>query len=496
MRGARFRYDPAMPELSRRSFVAAAASAALTAPALGAARRPARTLVLNDASRLNPVAVARNAVLRPESDAALTEALRALLRDAAAEARPVCVGGARHSMGGQSLMPEGFAASLAAPLVELDTARRTVRVRAGTRWRDVIAALDPLGFSPLVTQSNHDFSVGGTLSVNAHGWPVPYGPFGATVRAFRIMLADGSVVTCSRSENAELFGLATGGYGLFGIVLDAELELADNVLLGARHELMPATAFAPRFAAAVREAGVRMAYGRLSVARENYLAEAALVSYRPVAAQPSPLPPPRTSDAFRHLSRAVFRAQSGSEKAKKRRWYLETVIGPRVTARKPMTRNAILNYPVAALADGDRRRTDILHEYFVAPERFAEFLAACREIIPPSGQELLNVTLRHVEADTTSVLSFAPEARIAAVMLFPQAMTEEGETSMQAMTERLIDRVLALGGSYYLPYRLHARPDQLRKAYPRIDAFIAKKRSYDPQLRFRNMMWEKYLASG
>jgi FAD/FMN-containing dehydrogenase len=482
--------------LSRRSFLAATAAGAavstLAGPARGAPRR-ADPLVLNDASRLSPVRVARNAILRPESDDALIAALRALLREAAAEGRPVCVGGARHSMGGQSLMRDGVAASLAVPLIEPDTARRVMRVRAGTRWRDVIAALDPLGFSPAVTQSNHDFSVGGTLSVNAHGWPVPYGPFGTTVRSFRLMLADGTLVTCSRTENAELFSLAIGGYGLFGIVIDAELELADNVLLTARHELMPADAFAPRFTAVAREAGVRMAYGRLSVARDNYLGAAALVSYRPVASQPSPLPSPRTSDAFHYLSRRVFRAQIGSEAAKKRRWYLETVVAPRVTARKPVTRNAILNVPVALLADTDRRRTDILHEYFVAPERFAEFLAACREIIPTSGQELLNVTLRHLEADT-SVLSFAPAPRIAAVMLFPQAMTDEGEKSMQIMTERLIDRVLALGGSYYLPYRLHARADQLRAAYPRIEELVAKKRHYDPQLRFRNTMWEKYFA--
>ena len=475
----------------------ASAGAALAVPQpVAAARRPGRAeaLVLNDASRLNPVPVARNAVLRPESDDALLAALRALLREAAAEGRPVCIGGARHSMGGQSLTRDGFAASFAAPAVEPDTARHVVRVRAGTRWRDVIAALDPLGFSPTVMQSNHDFSVGGTLSVNAHGWPVPYGPFGATVRSFRLMLADGTVLTCSRSENTELFALAIGGYGLFGIVIDAELDIADNVLLGPRHETMPAAQFAQRFITVARERDVRMAYGRLSVARENYLGEAALVSYRPAANQPSPLPPPRVADAFHYLSRKVFRAQTGSENAKKRRWYLETVLGPRLTARKSVTRNAILNQPVAALADSDRRRTDILHEYFVAPERFADFLAACREIIPPSGQDLLNVTLRNVEADTMSVLSFAPAARIAAVMLFPQAMTAEADESMRAMTEKLIDRVLALGGSYYLPYRLHARPDQLRAAYPRIAEFIAKKRSYDPQLRFRNTMWEKYFA--
>ncbi|MGB9365374.1 MAG: FAD-binding oxidoreductase, partial [Xanthobacteraceae bacterium] len=399
------------------------------------------------------------------------------------------------SMGGQSLVRDGVAASLATPAIDVDSTKKIMRVRAGARWRDVIAALDPLGFSPAVTQSNHDFSVGGTLCVNAHGWAVPFGPFGATVTSFRLMLADGTIMACSRAENAELFALVVGGYGLFGIVLDAELEIADNLLLGARPEAMPAGEFASRFVAGARERGVRMAYGRLSVARDNYLGEALLVSYRPAATQPSPLPPPRTADAFHYLSRKVFRAQTGSEAAKKRRWYLETVIGSRTAARKTVTRNAILNIPVAALADTDRRRTDILHEYFVPPERFPDFLAACREVIPPSGQDLLNVTLRWLEPDTVSVLSFAPVPRIAAVMLFPQQMTAEAEEQMRAMTEALIDRVLALGGGYYLPYRLHARADQLRKAYPRVEEFMAKKRAYDPQLRFRNMMWEKYFAS-
>ena len=50
---------------------------------------------------------------------------------------------------------------------------------------------------------------------------------------------------------------------------------------------------------------------------------------------------------------------------------------------------------------------------------------------------------------------------------------------MAALTERLIGAVLAIGGSFYLPYRLHARGDQLRKAYPRLDGFIAGKREYD-----------------
>jgi FAD/FMN-containing dehydrogenase len=102
-------------------------------------------------------------------------------------------------------------------------------VDAGARWADVIKYLDPIGFSPTVMQSNNDFGVASTFCVNAHGWPTPHGPFGSTVKSLRMILADGSIVTCSRTENADLFAHAMGGYGLFGIILRA---CADAALSG------------------------------------------------------------------------------------------------------------------------------------------------------------------------------------------------------------------------------------------------------------------------
>jgi FAD/FMN-containing dehydrogenase len=72
-------------------------------------------------------------------------------------------------------------------------------------------------------QSNNDFGVASTFCINAHGWPVPHGPFGSTVRSLRLMLADGSLLECSRTSNPELFSLAMGGYGLFGIIVDLEV---------------------------------------------------------------------------------------------------------------------------------------------------------------------------------------------------------------------------------------------------------------------------------
>jgi FAD/FMN-containing dehydrogenase len=483
--------------VSRRRFLAgSAALAALPSfsRAQAAARRaPSAPFMLDDASRLNATPIVRQAVLTSSEDGRLLRELRATLGEAATEGRPIAFGGARHSMGGQSLPRNGIAASFAAAAIEPDTDRRIYRVSAGARWRDVIRVLDPIGFSPAVTQSNHDFSIGGTLSVNAHGWPVPFGPFGSTVRRFRIMLADGSVVTCSNSENAELFRLAVGGYGLFGIVIDAELAMAENTLLLAQSELMKADAFAPRFVARANDPSVRMMYGRLSMASEGFLREALLVAYAQAPQQPGRLPSPKNSSAFSMLSRGIFRAQIGSERGKRARWMAETRLMPKV-GQVAVTRNTLLNEPVAALADRDLSRTDILHEYFVPPDRFNDFLAACREIIPSHRQDLLNVTLRYVDADSSSVLTYAPQARIAAVMLFVQKRTAEADDDMRAMTVKLIDRTLAIGGSYYLPYRLHATRGQLRAAYPRLDEFVTAKRRYDPQLRFRNALWDTYLA--
>jgi FAD/FMN-containing dehydrogenase len=154
-----------------------------------------------------------------------------------------------------------------------------------------------------------------------------------------------------------------------------------------------------------------------------------------------------------------------------------------------------MNEPVATLDDHDPTRTDILHEYFVAPDRFNDFLAACRRIIPGSYQDLLNITLRWVARDEASLLAYAPNGpRIASVLLFSQEMTARAEGDMARMTAEMIDAVQSIGGSYYLPYRLHASVAQFAAGYARAPEFVALKRRVDPGLVFRNALWDKYLA--
>jgi FAD/FMN-containing dehydrogenase len=97
-------------------------------------------------------------------------------------------------MGGQSLALQGTAITLDRGGCKLGRSGGTYRITGGTRWRDVLASLEPLRLSPKVMQSDHDFGVAASVSVNAHRWPAPHGPCGSTVRAVDLVLADGTLV--------------------------------------------------------------------------------------------------------------------------------------------------------------------------------------------------------------------------------------------------------------------------------------------------------------
>ncbi len=444
--------------------------------------------ILNDASLLSETPIYRHVVRTEDPGEALVAALRAELKEAAAAGRPVAIGAARHSMGGQAIPRGGHAISFDSAWLQADTEARVYRCHAGARWHQVIAALDPLGLSPRVMQSNADFGVGATFSVGAHGWPTAFGPMGSTVRWVELLLADGSLVTASRTENADLFAAAMGGYGLIGILTRMEVAAEVNSLLTPSFTTLPAEEFGAAFPEAVGTAP--MAYGRLTVDRAGFFEEALLVTYAETEGE---VPPVAGSGFMSRASRAIFRAQVGNEWVKRRRWGIET--GPGAWLAGAASRSSLMNEPVVTLDDRDPTRTDILHEYFVSPDRFEDFLAVCRSVIPQSYQELLNVTLRWVERDPTAILSYAPQGpRIAAVMLFSQEMTVRAEADMARMTEALIEGVAGIGGAYYLPYRPHARGDQFTRVYPRALEFAALKRRLDPGSLFRNALWDRYLA--
>lgn len=447
--------------------------------------------MLNDASLLSETPVFRHAVLAENPGQALIARLRQELDEARAEGRPVNIGAARHSMGGHAIPPGGHAVTFDNGLVEPDTRKGVYRVHPGARWSQVIAQLDRVGMSPKVMQSNNDFGVAATFAVNAHGWPVPWGPMGSTVRTIYMLRPDGELLRVSRDEFADLFFLAMGGYGMTGAIIDMEVEMVPNRRLVPTFQKIAAKDFAPFFVGAIETGEVNMAYGRLNVDRARFFEDALMITYRETRDQED-LPPAAGSGLVSRASACIFRAQLMNETAKELRWWFETDFGPMIGAGE-VTRNSLLNEPVITLDDRDPSRTDILHEYFVPPERFADFVAACQDVIPSSYQEMLNITLRFVRADRESVLAYAPGNRIAAVMLFGQELTARAEADHARMTRDLIDRVLDLGGTYYLPYRPHATRAQFLRSYPRAAEFVARKIELDPDRLFRNVFWDNYL---
>lgn len=448
---------------------------------------------LNDASGLSETPIFRHITLQDDPNDALISQIRAELQDAKANGRSVNVGAARHSMGGQAIPRDGHAITFDNSLVEVDVDDRLMRVHAGARWSDVIATTDPLGLGPKVMQSNNDFGIAATFCVNAHGWPVKQGPMGSTVRGFDMILPDGELVTCSRTENADLFGMTMGGYGLTGIITQMDVELAQNQRIAPSYEEMPAEEFGARFIEALADDTVTMAYGRLNVDRAAFMSDALMITYRPTEDQ-SDLPAASGSGATAQVASRIYRSQLGNERMKHVRWWFETDLATTL-ASGATTRNSLINEPVVTLDDRNPDRTDILHEYFVAPERFAEFVALCRVVIPASYQEFLNVTLRFVDADPDSWLAYARVPRIAAVMSFSQEMTARAEADMERMTQELIEGIIRIGGTYYLPYRPHARQDQFTRGYARASEFAAAKRALDPNLVLRNNLWDSYLRT-
>ena len=168
--------------------------------------RPALpTGMIDDASALNATVIQELWPV-PEDRAKAERQLSELLARAKLDGLKVSIAGARHSMGGHSIAPGGIVIDMRPfKRLELDHSTDILTAGSGAIWHDILAYLDPLGRSVQVMQSNDSFTVGGSISVNCHGWQYGRPPIASTVESFRLMRADGSIVQCSRNENSELF---------------------------------------------------------------------------------------------------------------------------------------------------------------------------------------------------------------------------------------------------------------------------------------------------
>jgi FAD/FMN-containing dehydrogenase len=401
-------------------------------------------------------------------------------------------------MGGHTIYPGGIVVNMR-PFKRLayDEGKRVVTAGAGALWSEIIAFLNARGRSVAIVQSFSSFTVGGSISVNAHGWQFREPPLGSSVVSMRVMLADGSVVRCSRSESAELFSLVLGGYGLFGIILDAELQTVPNERYRVERIVVPAVQYESVLQAKAAASDVAMQYGRLNVSSRAFLGEAILNLFHRMPVEPNEgaAVPPLAEPSLAGLRRAVFRASVGSDYGKRMRWNAEKRLEEHM-ATAPLWRNQLLDDDVALYEDRSAEDTEVLQELFLPEGRMEAFLVRARRIIPAHGADLLNVTIRNVQEDRDSFLRWADRPTIALVFLFHQKDTAEADRDMEPLTRALIDAALTQGGRYYLPYRLHATREQLAAAYPLAGRFFERKRHYDPGELFQNRFYATYGKPG
>jgi decaprenylphospho-beta-D-ribofuranose 2-oxidase len=89
-------------------------------------------------------------------------------------------------------------------------------------WRRTITD----GYWPHVVPGTMFPTMGGCLSMNIHGKNnFKAGPFGEHVEDFDLVTPDGTLLRCSRSENADVFHTAIGGLGLLGAITRVRVKL-------------------------------------------------------------------------------------------------------------------------------------------------------------------------------------------------------------------------------------------------------------------------------
>jgi FAD/FMN-containing dehydrogenase len=444
----------------------------------------------DDVSRLNITRV--DTVILVDSDRIkAVQQLAGIIRYARINAIPVSIAGARHSMGGHTIAADGIVINmLPFKHMQLDTVTNVLTVGAGAKWSDVIPYLNEHGRAVAIMQSDNAFSVGGSVSVNCHGWQHNMPPIASTVLSLRLLNPAGEIEKCSLNENAELFSLVLGGYGLFGIILEVDLATVPNEMYAFRAISMPSGAYTENYGNFIDgNKEVRMVFGRLSVSRDYFLEEARLNYF--VRDTTVKKMPDLSEPGFLELKRSIFMGTKDDDYGKKLRWNMEGSVS-KLAIGKKFSRNQIMNEDPSFYLNRSEKRTDILHEYFIPRRNFNAFVKALQRVVPAHKCDLLNVTLRNVYRDEITYLKYAREEVFAFVMFFDQAKTPEAEEEMQKLTMALVNESLELEGTYYLPYRLHPSQEQLAKAYPMAKDFFERKRQYDSLEIFRNKFYDTY----
>jgi FAD/FMN-containing dehydrogenase len=485
--------------INRRELLAGSAALYLSSQFAFAA--PDDSLIVNDIhSQLNRTRVSR--ILKPTA----VKELQAAVLTAKGAKKPLSIAGGRHAMGGQQFGTDTILIDMTGlnQIVSFDPKSGLVEVEAGAFWPEFTAeylkrqkdAPKQWGFAQKQTGADN-LSIGGTLAANAHGRGLTMQPFISNIESFKLVDAEGNLVSCSRQQNPELFRLAVGGYGLFGIVSSVTLRLVTRQKIQRVVEVREVDGLMDAFAERIHSGFL---YGDFQFAidpgSDDFLHKGVFSCYRPVdPATPMPADEKSLSDeSWRTL---LYLAHDDKTQAFHR--YADYYLSTNGQLYWSDTHQMSI-YPANYHREIDQKEhaknpaTEIITEISVPREDLASFLAEVREDFRKNNVNQIYGTIRLIEKDDESFLPWAKQSYACTIFNLHTVHTPEGiEHSAQAF-RRLIDMAAKRKGTYYLTYHRFAHREQVLACYPNFAEFLSLKKKYDPAGRFQSDWYRHYQA--
>lgn len=430
-----------------------------------------------------------------------------LVTKAIAEGKKITISGAHYSQSKDTLPTVAVATAGKAVCINMqklnkviiNPEKKTAMVQAGATWADVQHHANKHGLMVKVMQASNVFSIGGSLGVNCHGWNHRSGTLAETVRSITIINAQGErqVLLPTKASDRELFSLVVGGHGLFGLIIEAEIDLTPNESLVSWGKKIPIVDYTKWFKTQILpNENHRMHLFRLSLDPDNLLKEGVASTYSRVTDRckmpgigvANLVDEPETGTM---LDRILIHVARCLPFCRRLYWKKES---NKIIEEERLAGNSIMRPPIKAAFNHSRADAEWLQEYFVKGKDLPEFLEKLGAILTANKVTLLNASVRFVKKDERSQLAYAKgEDHFAVVLFFNQSLAKEEITKTSSWVKEVINYLSAHDGTFYLPYQHFATQDQFAACYPHAVETVRLKHKYDPDGVFDNGLYHDYL---
>lgn len=422
-----------------------------------------------------------------------------IVKDATRTGTKISIAGSQHSQGGHTYYKDAVVLDMKDfnDVVAFDKVTRTITVQSGAQWEQIQNYIAPHGLAVKTMQSSYVFTVGGTLSANAHGRDLDRASVIDTVRSFRLLKSDGTIVTVSRTENPELFKLVIGGYGMFGVILDVTLDLVPDDTYEKQSTVIAYDKFPDYFKDTIQadsSAKMMLVRPNVDVRSDRFLKDFVVSTWHSSNYTAANLHAVKKEKNVLR-DKLFFDLSRRFDWAKSMRWSLQQALVEKGGDRYISRNNAMRppETPLAFLDYKSKNRTDIIQEYYVPTQNFTQFMDDFRTIIQKDDVNIISSTIRYVKASNESYLSYAPKQDAFSIIVMSNiGLGKKDIAKAERTTQKLVNASAKYSGTYYLTYQLFPTTQQLKAAYPNADKVFQDKLRYDPTETFMSDFYAKY----